>query len=923
MYSPAKTLLLSLLLLFFIVPVIAQQNILKGTVVDTAEKKKLPYSIVALIDLADSTLYRSFRTDTSGKFAITKIPPGKYSLMISYPKMADYLQELTITDTSVIELADVPMVTEAKLLQEVIVTAGVPMRMRGDTLEYTADSFYVSPGSNVASLLKRLPGIEVDRNGKITAQGQEVHKVLVDGDEFFSDDPGLATQYLRADAIDKVQVFDKKSEQAEFSGIDDGKRTKTINLKLKKNRRNGFFGKLSVGGDAQDYYKYDAMGALFNGSRKISLFGTSTRVGNQSLSLSGPMSYVETDQDLISDGTEGLQYTRGGGNDYDMAFFRGSGLPSILTGGVHYSDKWNAGAQKLFVNYRVKKVEAEGWSNSRGTSVLPDGKSFTDKSDKKDNSYSFGQNASSSFTTKLDSFSTIRVSMNGTWGNGKNQNRNIAESKNEKGFMVNNSAQRDSSLSDNTKYGSSIQFQRKFRKEGKTFSLLAQQEYSRNDINSYNFSANNYFDPATGQFKNADTLDQLQRTHNTFESYALRAIYTNRFTRQLGIQLEYGWKSGQSGNTLNTLNAVNGKHEERVDSLSNDYTFSSRTHIAAAMVTWNTDKLDIVVGGRAFLTGFRQSDNDLKAVAYRNFTNLAPQANATLKISKKLSFSANYFGNTSQPTIEQLQPLRRSNNPLLVQIGNPGLKPAFNHSGSISMQKNDWLKGKTISFGINARFTDNQIISETSIDAQNRQVSRYVNLDGIPSLSANARYMWSWKKLNLVPGFHASVTRGGNYALQNNQKVKNESFTMSSGLNLSHHWKQFMYTSYMGGINYSVGSSNIPGSVTRRLITHFHQVETQIQLPGNFQFKTDCYFNFQPKSGAFSTSFNNVRWNAALEKRFLKNNQLVTTFSIEDIMNNNTGYRRTVNGNNVNESDRFVFKRYWLLTATWNFLQSL
>jgi hypothetical protein len=229
--SIAKT--VQLLVVLCITTSAFSQNILKGKVIDSSENRKLQNSIIALIDLSDTTLYRSWRADAAGAFLISKIPAGKYTLMISYPRMADFLQELDITDTSIIDLGNISMITEAKLMQEVVVTAGRAIRMRGDTLEYTADSFAVKPGSNVQALLKRLPGIEVARNGSITAQGQEVKKLLVDGDEFFTDDPKFAAQYLRANSVDKVQVFDKKSDEAVLTGFDDGKKTKTINLKLK------------------------------------------------------------------------------------------------------------------------------------------------------------------------------------------------------------------------------------------------------------------------------------------------------------------------------------------------------------------------------------------------------------------------------------------------------------------------------------------------------------------------------------------------------------------------------------------------------------------------------------------------------------------------------------------------------------------
>jgi hypothetical protein len=405
-----------------------------------------------------------------GSFEFTKIPAGKYRLMISYPKMADYLKELSISDTSKIELKDIIMVSQAVLLEEVVIRSGVPIRMRGDTLEYTADSFAVRAGANIEELLKRLPGIQVEKNGKIIAQGQEVKKVLVDGDEFFSDDPGLATKYLNADAIDKVQVFDQKSEQTEFTGIDDGTRTKTINLKLKKNRKNGYFGKLAAGADGKQYHNYEAMAALFNGSKKMSAFGSSSKTGKEGLSYNELNKYVGQDYEIIDDGTGSSTFSSN--REHENENYYGNGLPSIESGGAHYSNKWNGGKQKLYSNYRIKQINASGWNNSSGTTTLPDGSGFYNKGENKESTYSFMQKASANFTTALDSFSTIKVSVNGSMENGNSNIANSSFSKNEKGYLVNNSTVSNRRVYDNKKMGSNLSYQRKFRKEGRTVSLL-------------------------------------------------------------------------------------------------------------------------------------------------------------------------------------------------------------------------------------------------------------------------------------------------------------------------------------------------------------------------------------------------------------------------------------------------------------------
>lgn len=917
-----KTCLGFLVFIIFIIPAQAQKNSLKGTVLDTAENRKLHYSIVALINKADSALYVAIRTNTDGEFELTKIPAGKYTVMISYPKMADFLHDITVTDTSTIDLGKVFMITEAKLLEEVVVRAGVPIRMRGDTLEYTADSFALKPNSSVEELLKRLPGIQVERDGKIIAQGQEVKKVLVDGDEFFSDDPGLAMKYLQAGAVDKVQVFDQKSEQAQFTGIDDGTRNKTINLKLKKNKKNGYFGKLSAGADGKDYYQHEAMGALFSGTRKVSVFGTAAKTGRAGLSYSDMSKYVAQDYEVISDGTGGVAYYTSNG-DYESDSYYGNGLPAVLYGGAHFSDKWRGDKQKLFANYRIKEIKANGWSNSNGSNILPDGTGFFNKNDSRDESYSFTQRGSGSLSLALDSFSTLKIAANGSLGKNNNYSWSNSESKNEKGFSVNDNEQSNKNLSESRRFGSSITYQKKFRKEGRTFSLTFQQDYSNSHSDMYAFAATNYYDPASGTFKNADTLNQLQQTHNPFESYAARGVYTDRFTKEWGISLEYGWKTARSANVFNTFNNQGGKYDVRVDSLSNDYDFTVNTHITGATISWSKKKINITAGSKVYLTGLEQENNDIKSATKRNFVNIAPQVNMTLRIIRNGSISLNYSGQTVQPSVDQLQPLRRTSNRLYVQEGNPDLDPSFRHQGSLYFNKFNALKGSYMYVNLSYNYTDNAITSERSTDAQNRNVSRYINLDGLAGISAYTGINWQYKKLNLRPSVSANIGKSGGNIIQNGVKIKNENVYSSARISLAHDWENVMTTSYTGSANYNVGWSDAPNNRTNRNFSHTHSLTNNFFLPFKMELNSDCNFQFQPKNNAFNKSINIIQWNAFLQKKFLKNDEAIIKFSVNDILNQNTGYSRNVSGNNVYESNRLVLKRYWLLTLTWNFTKSI
>jgi hypothetical protein len=279
-----KRIALLLLISFFLDHGFAQQTSIKGRVADTTDQKKLSNGSVLLLRRSDSVLVRTTRTDGSGAFLLKNISPGKFLLLVCYPSYADYVDEVDVKDSLPVDLALIPLIMKSKLLEAVVVNGNKgAIHFKGDTTEFRADSFRTQAGANVEDLLKKLPGIQVDRNGQITAQGQTVKKVLVDGEEFFGDDPTLVTQNLRADMVDKVQVYDKKSDQAAFTGIDDGVRDKTINLKLKDSKKNGYFGRANASAGTDGYYDAEAMMNLFKKKEKLAAYGIVSNTGKTGL----------------------------------------------------------------------------------------------------------------------------------------------------------------------------------------------------------------------------------------------------------------------------------------------------------------------------------------------------------------------------------------------------------------------------------------------------------------------------------------------------------------------------------------------------------------------------------------------------------------------------------------------------------------
>ena len=280
----------------------------KGSVIDSAAKVKLAGSTITVINAKDSILRAFAWTENDGHFNIGKLSKGKFLIMLSYPGYADYTDNFTLDSVnSTYDFGPVNMILKSRLLQDVIIKGGVTaIKIKGDTTEYNARAYKIQPNDKVEDLLKQLPGIEVDKDGKITAQGQTVNKVLVDGEEFFGDDPTLVTKNIRADMFEKVQVYYKKSDQATFTGIDDGVKDKTINIKLKADKKDGYFGKADVAEGTDGYYEDQLLYNKFKAKEKFSVYGTLGNDGKTGLGW----------EDSQKAGTQNLQFSDDGENAY-------------------------------------------------------------------------------------------------------------------------------------------------------------------------------------------------------------------------------------------------------------------------------------------------------------------------------------------------------------------------------------------------------------------------------------------------------------------------------------------------------------------------------------------------------------------------------------------------------------------------------
>jgi hypothetical protein len=911
---------LCLLFCFSSICIHAQKAGIKGTVTDTSAKNMLHYAIIALIDRTDSTLITSSRSSREGIFLMEKIKPGAYTVMITYPDMADFLVDVTLKDTGALDMGKVVMTSRFHLLQEVIVQSAKAIRMKGDTLEFRADSFPVAAGANVEELLRRLPGIEVGRDGKITAQGEKVAKILVDGDEFFSDDPTLATQYLQAKSVDKVQVFDKKSDQVVFSGIDDGIRNKTINIKLKENSKNGLFGKLSAGTDAKDFYNEEGMINIFRGKEKISLFGIGSNTGTTGLS------YQDRSQYFGNDGGIEDESGRVIGIDNDDRYY-GSGLPTSFNSGAQYANKWNQNKQNINFNYRLNQITTDGWQTSNTSQLLPDSSIRKSSSRSNSASYSMQHKAAGYYEMVLDSFSTVKFSVMGQLQNNNSAGDSYSESMDGFGKFLNKSTQLNQTKGDNSSFSSSVLWQRRLKKKGRNVSVTLSQNYNHTESTRQTEALSFYYNPFSGSSV-TDSLNQQQRNINHTTSLAARITYTEPLAEHLFLSAEYSWRQTGRDKDRNVMReGAGGKYDIPVDSLSNNYTFNVITHTPGLTLQYSPKKFTLSAGGKLGYTTLEQVNRDLSTVSTRNYINLFPQARADFSFSQTKRFSINYNGRTSQPTIDQLQPLRENSNPLYVTIGNPDLQPSFSHSINVNYYMFSLTGSSNLNFGLNWSQTMNSILSSQTIDQFNKTTSKYINRNGLPAMGMNVNYSRRLTKTGAKTTFNLGITtsayKNGYFRLLNNTELKTDQLSFNVGTNLSLYKPKVLALYIWSGFNYSENHSDNNNIGTNYNWGHNHNVTATIFLPWKMELASDANMNFQPANSSFATSRNIIKWNASLQKKFLKNGQAQAKLAVFDILNQNTGYYRSAGGGYFSESTNNYIPRYALLSFTWNFTRTL
>lgn len=907
----------------------AQNNYLvKGRLLEKGKTEPLAGANVVFKSVKDSTDVRFAVTDIEGNFLVKNLSNSFYKMSISFVGFKE-VKKFVRVNKEMVDIAIIEMEEDSELLKEVKIEGNsITAIQNGDTIQYNATAFKTNPDANAEDLITKMPGIIVDQSG-VQAQGEQVQRVLVDGKEFFGNDPAVALKSIPAEIIQKIEVFDQLSDQSQFSGFDDGNTTKTLNIITKPEARNGTFGRVYAGYGTDDFYNAGGNINQFENDKRVSIVGMANNINKQNFAdedIAGVASSSSNRRGGRGGGGRGGR-SRGGfnasGNATDFLTGQQSGLTTTNSFGVNYSNKWN----KLTLNGSYFYNNTDNSNDqllNRETFLNADTSQFYSESSESstlNHNHRFNLRMQYEIDEKNSIIFTPAFSLQ------QNDQSDLLQGSN--AFLDELQLNQTSNI-----YGAGISgfsqsgnllFRHRFEKRGRTFSIRFRNSINENENNSELLAI-------TNNRNLVDSTNQITNAESNTRTWSSNFTYIEPIGKSAQLQFNYNYLVTNSESDKNTFDRTAlGENEGVLNSdLSNEFVNKYVTNSPTIGLMIRKEKL-MIRTGFAYQNAQLLSDQlfPLETNVDQTFYNFLPSAMIRFNFSKEKNLRFIYRTRTGNPSVTQLQNVIDNSNPLFLSAGNPNLKQSYAHSLITRYSNTNVKKSMNFFTFIFAQNTANNVANASTIALRDSTIAEGIVLPAGGQLiqPVNVDGAWnvrSFTTLGLPLGLlksNINFNLGFNYSrspgLVNNQSNISNTFATNSGFVIGSNISEKIDFTVSYTANYTV----VENSIQPVLNDNYFFQTTQIKL--NWIFSKGLVFRSDVSHQIYSglnEEFNQdfFLWNLSVGKKILDKQRGEVRLDIFDLLNQNNNINRTTSETYLEDVINQTIRQYFMLSFTYN-----
>ncbi|MFC6876257.1 outer membrane beta-barrel protein [Flavobacterium myungsuense] len=897
---------------FFSFSVFSQNSVVvKGKIIDKNTQVPLEAATVYLTSVKDSTVIDYTITDKKGFFTMsTKKITNPVFLKISYIGYQIFKQEEKAIaedkDFGILRLSEI-----TNTLGEVVIKSEAPpIRIKKDTLEFNASSFKVRPDSNVETLLKQLPGVEVSPEGKVTVNGKEVNQVLVNGKPFFDKDGKIALQSLPSDIINKVQISDTKTRKEEVTNQAASTNNASINLTIDEDKNKGLFGKFMAGYGTDNRYESSALINYFKNKRKISVLASSNNINSTGFSMDEVFDTMGGGRNssyfYSSDGSYGFGNMRFGG---------GKGITRSNMVGVNYGDEWFKDFDSN-TSYFFTNSNAQNTNTTKQINLLPTG-DFTTQSNAKTNEDRFGHNVNFTFEYKIDSTASIFIAPKFVKANTKFASNATEFSRDQNNQLLNENVSNTFDENDKTNFTNSINFNKALKRKGRSINILFDNENTNEIANSLNKSTSVFYQNGTPN----DVRNQNINNRNLKDLYASEITFMEPISDSLRVSFNV---YGRTENYSEVRKAFDFDETSQKYSILND----NLTNTISSNINLIAPKMGFAIEKKKFNLNFASGTNVAK------FDNQSLYLGTTTKLSKKYIFPyANFYGNiqlgkskslwamydytVNFPRASQLLPIENIANPLNTFIGNSNLELIKNHSINFNFNDYDYATRSGYSIYSGADIFDNQIVSSTVFNDSGKRTTTFENVSGTFEYWFGARWNKTFKKeahiFKFQIGSNAELTKSKGFT--NGDMFVAHALQISPRANFTYEYGELLTInpSYTFTYNDTRYTNYLINSASN--VLHTFNIQTTNYWPKNWVFGNDFGYTYNSNiADGFKKDF--YLWNTSLAYNFF-HKKMSAKVKVYDVLNQNQSVTKTITPTTIRDEENTVLRRYMMFSLTY------